>query len=140
MYVEGGTNLLEYGGGEPALSDGTGLTAGLGYQLSPYLYLGVSTGLQLYSNYVVPTMVDLRYYVLDKKNTPFVGFRFGQCLDWDNTIDFRIHNAGVITIPQVGYAFGHLTVSAWACRRLYLSYDSTLHSTFNIVFGVGWEF
>lgn len=82
-----------------------------GYQINPYFYLGVGTGLRYYfdaKEAVIPVYADFRTYFTDKKATPYLSLGIGYSFITSGGFD----GLGFLLNPTIGVSFKVSDISA----------------------------
>lgn len=116
-----------------------GLHLGLGYQFSPYVYLGVGACL----NYTLdneesylPIYGQLRCHLKNAKNAPFVDLKIGKIV---NTTGWHDPDGKLYVSPSLGYSFGKFDIAVQYQRSTIGWYDNEVDAHvnhFNVVFGL----
>jgi hypothetical protein len=85
------TGIIEVGAGIPAGIHGESrikLNFINGIQFSPYTSLGIGTGFfGIYDRILVPVFADLRWYILNKKTSPYLSFEMGYSFNAYNSFE-----------------------------------------------------
>jgi hypothetical protein len=95
-----------------------------GYHITPRIGAGIGTGIMQYSgpkSTSLPTYIDLRGFMYDEKETPFVFAKIGTCLQWWKTftpgswatlgVGYKFFLGKQCYTAALGYEFKH--ISSW---------------------------
>ena len=110
-----------------------------GYRISPYVFLGLGTGLNYYydkADLVIPCFADFRVNRVYKTVTPYAALDVG--CSFDVTIDYDVSDIGILLSPAVG-AFVKISDKAamnvgigFEIQTMDINYYYSDHSFFNL--------